>query len=66
LCPSTGVRDSFEGRRARAGRIWFTPNGDWAFRANIVSCDFIDQTQLSQSLITASVIKATKRAPINA
>lgn len=41
--------------------LWFAPNTEWASKANIVSCDFIQQTQLSQSLITASCLKAAKK-----
>lgn len=37
---------------------WFSPAGEWSKEVNIVSCDFINKTQLAQSLITANVIKA--------
>jgi 1-phosphatidylinositol phosphodiesterase len=39
--------------------LWFTPDGTWAQKSNIVSCDFIETTQLCASLVHANLVKAS-------
>jgi len=37
--------------------LWFAPDGSWAQNSNIVSCDFIETTQLAEALVQANMIK---------
>jgi len=37
--------------------LWFSPDGSWALKSNIVSCDFIETTQLAEALVQANMIK---------
>ena len=37
--------------------LWFSPDGSWAQKSNIVSCDFIETTQLAEALVQANMIK---------
>ena len=37
--------------------MWFSSNGLWALKSNIVSCDFIERTRLAESLVMANLNK---------
>jgi len=39
---------------------WFAPNSHLSKKVNIVYCDFINKTQLSQCLISANILKGKK------
>lgn len=37
--------------------LWFAPDGSWAQKSNIVSCDFLETTTLSECLVQANLFK---------